>query len=82
MKAKTKSDLNYLYDQEADVLYISKGKPSKYDISDEIGDDVVARFDPKTREVRGLTIINFAARTRSKARNIKLPFDIKFTPLQ
>lgn len=82
MKMKTKSDLNYLYDQEADVLYISKGKPSKYDISDEIGDDVVARFDPKTREIRGLTIINFAARARSKARNIKLPFDIKFTPLQ
>ena len=82
MKSKNRSELNYLYDQQADVLYISKGKPSKYDISDEIGDDVVARFDPKTHEVRGLTIINFAARTKKNSRNIKLPFDIKFTAAQ
>lgn len=77
----SKNQLNYLYDQEADILYISKGKPSAKDISDEIEDGVVARFDPKTKEVRGLTIISFAARTKKKTTTVKLPFEISFHPI-
>ena len=73
-----KKQLNYLYDQEADVLYISRGKPSKTDDSDEIGDGVVARFDAKTKEIKGLTIINFAVRAKNKSTTVKLPLEITF----
>ena len=76
----SKNQLNYFYDQEADVLYISKGKPSAKDISDEIDDGVVGRFDPKTKEIRGLTIISFAKRSQKKTRTVKLPFEISFHP--
>jgi len=76
----SKNQLNYLYDKEADVLYISKGKPSKTDISDELEDEIVARYDAKTRKVKGLTILNFALRTKKTSRAVKLPFEISFSP--
>ncbi len=78
---KIKNKLNYFYDRDADVLYISKGKPSKSDISDEVEDGVVARFDAKTKEVRGFTILNFAARTQKKSKAVELPFELIFNPL-
>lgn len=74
----SKKQLNYFYDQEADIVYISKGEPSKTDISDEIDDGVVARFDAKTKEMKGLTILHFAQRGKSKSRTVKLPLEISF----
>lgn len=76
----SKNQLNYLYDKEADVLYISKGKPSKTDVSDELEDEIVARYDSKTKKVKGLTILNFALRTKKTSRTVKLPFEIFFRP--
>lgn len=74
-----KNQLNYFYDQEADILYLSKGKPSRKDISDELGDGIVARYDTKTKEIKGLTILNFAARTKKTSKTIRLPLEIAFT---
>lgn len=74
----TKKQLNYFYDQEADIAYISKGKPSKKDISDEIGDGVVARYDAKTNEIKGLTILHFAGRASKQSNTVKLPLEIAF----
>ena len=76
-----KSDnlLNYYYDQEADILYMSKGLPSKKDDSDEISSGVVARYDSKTKEIKGLTILNFAKKSKEKSRTVKLPFEIGFS---
>jgi uncharacterized protein YuzE len=74
MKSKT----SYLYDKEADIFYISNGKPKKSDISDEVDDGVVARFDPKTKDVRGLTILNFSKRASKNSENLNLPFGIAF----
>jgi uncharacterized protein YuzE len=54
--------LNFYYDREADVLYLSKGNPYSEQDSQEIGDDIVARLNPKTREVEGITILNFSRR--------------------
>ena len=76
---KSNKLLNYYYDQEADVLYMSKGEPSKSDDSDEISDGVIARYNPKTREIRGLTILNFAKKSKEKSRTVKLPFEIGFS---
>ena len=71
--------LYYYYDKEADVAYLSQGKPSAKDITQETSDDVVLRVDPKTRKVRGFTIFNFGKRTRSSA-PISLPINAVLTP--
>jgi len=53
--------LDWEYDEEADVLYLSIGKPRKATGVD-IGQGVVVRFDEKRREVTGLTILGVRAR--------------------
>ncbi len=57
-----KSDrLDWDYDGEADVLYVSIGKPRKATGVD-IGRGVIVRYDEKRREVVGLTIMGLRAR--------------------
>lgn len=70
--------LNLYYDQEADVLYFSKGTPKASDISDETADEVVIRKNPKTKEVTGFTILNFSKRSKKATQSIKLPVEIDF----
>ncbi len=79
MKKKTKGALNFFYDKEADVLYVSRGKPSAKDLSSETEDEIVVRRDPKTREIRGLTIINFSKRSSKRDLSVNIPF--KITPV-
>ena len=57
-----KPSLNWEYDEEADVLYISVAKPRPA-IGVDIGEGVIVRYDNKKKEVVGLTIIGFRART-------------------
>ena len=57
-----KPSLNWEYDEEADVLYISVGKPRPA-VGVDIGEGVVVRYDEKKKEVVGLTIIGFRTRT-------------------
>ncbi len=57
-----KQPLNWEYDEEADVLYISVGKPRPA-IGTDIGDGVVVRYDNKKKEIVGLTILGFRERT-------------------
>ncbi|MBI2183435.1 MAG: DUF2283 domain-containing protein [Thaumarchaeota archaeon] len=54
-----KSKLIVSYDKDADVAYLSFGEP-KPSVTEELDDYVLVRRDPKTREVRGVTIINFS----------------------
>lgn len=76
MKKKAEEKLNFFYDKEADVLYVSKGRPSAKDISQETEDEVVIRTNPKTGEVRGLTIINFSKRSSKNDLSLDLPFNL------
>ncbi len=57
-----KPALNWEFDEEADVLYISVGKPRPA-VGADIGEGVIVRYDEKKKEVVGLTIIGFRART-------------------
>lgn len=57
-----KPSLNWEFDEEADVLYISVGKPRPA-IGTDIGEGVIVRYDKKKKEVVGITIIGFRART-------------------
>ncbi len=53
--------LSLFFDKEADVLYISIGKP-KAALTREAGDDILIRLDSKTKKVVGCTILNFSKR--------------------
>ncbi len=60
-----KSKLIVSYDREADVAYLSFGEP-KPSVTEELDDYVLVRRDPKTREVRGVTITNFSQYFKAK----------------
>jgi uncharacterized protein YuzE len=53
--------LDWEYDEDADVLYLSIGKPRKATGVD-IGQGVVVRYDEKRKAVVGLTILGMRAR--------------------
>lgn len=44
------------YDEDADVLYLSIGAPRKA-VGVDIGEGTIIRFDEKQREIVGMTII-------------------------
>jgi uncharacterized protein YuzE len=52
--------LNGKYDGEADVLYISVGKPRPA-VGVDIGEGVIVRWGEKKKEIVGLTIIGLRA---------------------
>jgi uncharacterized protein YuzE len=57
-----KIDLDY--DEEADVLYLSFGKPRQAQDSVEVEDGIIYRI--ADNEIVGITITNFKARTIKK----------------
>ncbi len=54
--------LTFQYDREADILYIGKREPYAEQESEEVGDEVVARLNPETREVENLEVLFFSTR--------------------
>lgn len=54
--------LKFSYDREADILHIDKIKPYAEQETEELEDDVIARFNPKTREVENLEVLFFSTR--------------------
>lgn len=54
--------LSFTYDREGDILYISKRPPYAEQETEELGDEVVARLNPKTGEVESLEILFFSTR--------------------
>lgn len=71
----------FWFDKEGDVLDISIGKPKKA-ISKELGEDIVARIDPKNKEVIGFTILNFTKRFEKlkDVKKIDMPLKAKILP--
>ncbi len=59
------SNLNWDYDAEADVLYISIGEPKVAEGID-IGEGIIVRVSPESNEVVGLTIIGLNRRIVKK----------------
>jgi len=54
--------LTFQYDRVGDILYINKCPPYAEQESEELGDDVVARLNPKTGEVENLEVLFFSTR--------------------
>lgn len=67
--------VKYFYDKEADTFYFSQGAPNASDETIEAGNDVLVRVDPRTKQVRGFTIINASKRNKSSKAPISLPFE-------
>ena len=56
------SKLIFKYDRAADILHIDKCAPYAEQDSEELGDDVIARLNPKTGEVENLEVMFFSTR--------------------
>ncbi|HHT9137548.1 MAG TPA: DUF2283 domain-containing protein [Candidatus Wunengus sp. YC60] len=56
-----KENLNWDYDEEADVLYISIGEPRNA-LGVDIGEGAIVRYVEETEEVVGLTLIGIKER--------------------
>ncbi len=54
--------LTFKYDREADILHIDKRPPYAEQESEELGDDVIARLNPQTREIENLEVLFFSTR--------------------
>jgi uncharacterized protein YuzE len=51
--------LTFRYDRGADILHIDKCAPYAAQESEELGDDVIVRLNPRTREVENLEVLFF-----------------------
>lgn len=50
------------YDREADVLYLASRPPYPEQETEELGDDIIARLNPRTGDVESLEILSFSTR--------------------
>ena len=60
--------LDWEYDDQADTLYISFGKP-KPALGVDVGEGVIVRYDEKAREVVGLTLVGVGKRMEEYIKN-------------
>lgn len=73
--------LKFFFDKKGDLLDIAIGKP-KAAISKEIGNDIVVRIDPKTKEIVGFTILNFEKRFEHVDKSETLPITATFAQVE
>ncbi len=72
--------LTFEYDREGDILYINKCRPYPEQESEELGDDVIARLNPKTGEIENVEVLFFS--TRLLRRNLfELPVTAELHPV-
>ena len=68
------TELTFTYSQEADVLCILKCPTYEGQETEEIDDFVIARMNPKTREIEYLEILLFLRRLERDGK-MSLPID-------
>ena len=54
-------EISWDYDEEADVLYLSTGKP-RAAVGVDVGEGVIVRYDEVHKEVVGITLIGLRSR--------------------
>ncbi len=75
-----RKEVQFHYDRQADVLYLSVEKPQRAKTI-EMEDDFILRMHPKTRAVIGITIIDFSKHfPQLKPTHFKLPVNGSFDP--
>ena len=71
--------IKYFYDKKADVFYFSDGAPCASDETVETKNDVLLRINPRTKRIRGFTLINASHRAQSAKIPAPLPFSLVAT---
>ncbi len=66
----------YFYDKDADVFYFSEGVPRASDETIESADNVLLRVNPRTKKIRGFTLLNASRRVQKIQRAVTLPFTL------
>ena len=56
------SKLTLRYDRDADILHITSRPPYPEQDTEELGDDVIARLNPRTGGVESLEVLFFSTR--------------------
>ena len=70
--------LTFKYDREGDILYIDKVCPYAEQETEELGDDVIARLNPKTGEIENLEVLFFSTRLlRSELFSLPVTADLR-----
>ncbi len=70
--------LTFQYDREGDILYINKRSPYPEQESEELGDEVIARLNPKTGDIENLEILFFSTRLlRSRLFELPVSADLR-----
>lgn len=59
-------NLTFQYDPEGDILYINCCSPYAEQEVEELGDDVIARFNPQTDEIENLEVPFFSQRLKDR----------------
>jgi uncharacterized protein YuzE len=54
--------LTIRYDRVGDILYIDRCRPYREQESEEAGDEIIVRLNPRTREVENVEILFFSRR--------------------
>lgn len=67
LKFEHPDPVDWDYDEEADVLYISFGKPQPA-LTEELGDGFLARFRESDAELIGFTILDASRLLKEKAK--------------
>ncbi len=55
-------EMTFSYDRTADILYINFMEPYPEQETEELGDDVIARLNPKTGAVENMEVLFFSTR--------------------
>lgn len=71
--------IKYFYDKEADIFYFSDGAPRASDENIETAENVLLRVSPRTKRIRGFTLINASHRAQSARIPAPLPFSLVAT---
>ena len=70
--------LSFRYDRLGDVLYIDKRPPYAAQESEELGDEVIARFNPDTGEIENIEVLFFSTRLlRSELFELPVSADLR-----
>ena len=57
-----RSDMTFQYNRDADILYINICEPYPEQESEELDDEIIARFNPETGEIENLEVLFFSTR--------------------
>ena len=56
------TNLTFQYDRAADILYVNTCAPYPEQESEELTDEIIARFNPDTGDIENLEVLFFSTR--------------------